>query len=465
MHPRHLVWDTAQGGTMHRMLRRSLSAALVLSLITTSAVTATSGASEAPTWERAACPFQLPPGQIEGETVDCGYLSVPEKRADPDSRIIRLAVAVFHHRGSGGHETPLIYLEGGPGGSPLKLLALRDFEGSYGPFLDAGRTVVFLDQRGVGRSQPALDCPAFVDLYLDLLGQPNDRIGSTAEGKRARKVKSLVDCARELEAVADLGAYNTAESAADIEDLRLALGYDQLDLWGTSYGSRLALAVMRDHPDAVRAAVLDAPLPPEADLYTTPDAYDRALTEVFQECARDPACDAAYPDLEDVFDETLERLDGDPAIVSVHDPLAGLQRDLVLDGPAFAEQVFRGLYSTGLRQALPGIIYDAHAGTFDTLLLTAQLDVLRQYFRSWGMYFSVLCHDEVPFSSRGGFEEARARHPRLAGMWEHFEIGPLTFDVCERWDAGVAPALENEPVVSDVPTLLMTGQYLSLIHI
>jgi hypothetical protein len=145
--------------------------------------------------------------------------------------------------------------------------------------------------------------------------------------------------------------------------------------------------------------------------------------------------------------------------VTLLDPIAGERVPLLLNGDAFVEQVFRGLYSTAMRQALPSVIYDAREGTFDTLLLISQQDLLRQYFRSWGMYFSVLCHDEAPFSSLEGFEAARARHPELAGMYDHFEIGPLAFEVCDSWDAGVAEARENEPVQSDIPTLIMTGQY------
>jgi hypothetical protein len=160
-----------------------------------------------------------------------------------------------------------------------------------------------------------------------------------------------------------------------------------------------------------------------------------------------------------VFLEAIERLDAEPVPVTLLDQIAGERVPLLMDGDAFVEQIFRGLYSTAMRQALPSVIYDAREGTFDTLLLISQQDVLRQYFRSWGMYFSVLCHDEVPFSSLESFEAARARHPELAGMYDHFELGPLAFEVCDAWGAGVAEGLENEPVHSEIPTLIMTGQF------
>ena len=437
-----------------------LTAAVVISLLVVAARGAPAAHAAEPTIEPGACPFQMPPGQVEGETVDCGYLIVPEERADPASRWIGLALAIFHPPGRITRPDPVVYLEGGPGGSPLKLIAIRDFDASYGSLLAQGYELILIDQRGVGRSEPALECPGFVELYLDLLDQRLDGDRLDGDAMRALKVEALTACAETLGVNADLSTYNSAASAADIEDLRVALGYERLDLWGTSYGSWLALAVMRDHPESVRSAVLDAPAPPQVDFYAdTPDSYARALDEVYAACAADEACDAVYPDLEAVFLETVERLDAEPVPVTLLDPLAGERVPLLMDGDAFLEQVFRGLYSTAMRQALPQVIYDAREGTFDTLLSIGQLDVLRQSFRSWGMYFSVLCHDEVPFSSLDGFEAARARHPQLAGMYDHFEIGPLAFEVCDAWGAGAAETLENEPVRSSIPTLIMTGQY------
>ena len=433
---------------------------IVASLLVAPTIGSPAAGSTDPVFEPGECQFQMPPGQVEGETVDCGYLVVPEDRANPHSRTIRLALAVFRPPGGNTNQDPVVYLEGGPGGSPLKLLAIRDFATSYAPVLSEGRELILVDQRGVGRSEPALECPGFVRLYLDLLDQRLEGERLDGDVMRALKVEALSDCAETLGATANLEMYNSAASAADIEDLRLALGYDQLDLWGTSYGTWLALAVMRDYPAGVRSAVLDAPAPPQVDLYAdTPDSFARALDEVFTACADDDACDAVYPDLEDVFLETIERLDAEPVSVTLLDPIAGERVPLLMDGSAFLEQVFRGLYSTAMRQALPSAIYDAREGTFDTLLLTSQLDVLRQHFRSWGMYFSVLCHDEVPFSSAEAFEVARARHPELAGMYDHFELGPLVFEACEAWGAGMAESDENEPVRSDIPTLIMTGQY------
>ncbi len=395
--------------------------------------------------------------------MECGYVVVPEDRSDPDSGTIRIATAIFHPPGGATHPDPVVYLEGGPGGSPLKLAGtLRDFDSSYRPFLESGRDLILVDQRGVGFSEPALECPAFSQLYLDLLDQ---RLGEDPERvsgdrMRALKVEALAACADDLRASADLGAYNTAEIGADIEDLRVALGLEQLNLWGTSYGTWVALAAMRDHPGGIRSVILDAPLTPEADVYVdAPSSFARALEEVFAACAADAECAQAFPELPAVLAATVERLDAVPVAVDILDPIEGRRVDMLIDGSTFLELVFRALYQAPMRAALPAMIADAREGEFSTLLNIAQLDVLRQGFRSWGMYYSVLCHDEVPFSSLEAFESAADEHPELAGMYSHFEIGPLPFELCPLWDAGAAPPTENRPVDGDIPVLITTGQY------
>jgi pimeloyl-ACP methyl ester carboxylesterase/putative hemolysin len=411
------------------------------------------------TFEEAPCPFKLPAGQVEGETIECGYLTVPENRADPEGREVRLAVAILRHPEGASEPDPIIYLEGGPGGSPLEM-RMANIDAYFEPVFDARRDIIVFDQRGVGYSEPALDCPAFTGLYLDLLDYEVEGERLTSQGVLDRKVESFLACAEGLRAIADLSAYNTAASAADVNDLRLALGYEKVNLWGGSYGTRLALGVMRDFPEGLRSVVLDAPYGPEVDLYrATPGSFDRALTVLVEECAADEACDAAYPNLRAVLFETVERLDANPVTVEVIDPMTGERHEKLLDGAGLVELVFRSLYDTSMRPVLPQAIYAAREGTFAAFLPTAMLDMLRQEFRSWGMYFSVLCHEEIPFSAREGFEAAVAEYPKFAGFFGGFEVGGLAYAVCPGWGAGRADARENEPVRSEVPALIMTGEY------
>jgi pimeloyl-ACP methyl ester carboxylesterase len=385
---------------------------------------------------------------------------VPENRRAPNGRKIRLAVAIFRHPDGKPEPDPIIYLSGGPGGSHLEIIAQTGFEASFGPLFAAHRDIVLFDQRGVGFSQPALDCPGYADVYFDLLDQTVQGEKLNAQARLDRRVKAFDTCAEELRKIADLSTYNTLESSADVNDLRVALGYDKVNLWGGSYGSRLALGVMRDFPRGLRSVMLEATYPPEADLYVeTPANFDRALSVLVRDCAADKACSAAYPNLREVLLQTARRLNESPVSVEVIHPTTRQRYSLLEDGDALLEQIFRGLYDSQLRPVLPQVIYDAGRGKFDTALQIAQLDMFRQDIRSWGMYFSVLCHEEIPFSSAAGFETALAKYPEFASFFEGFEVGGLSYAVCPHWQAGQAGPAENQPVSSDIPTLVMAGLY------
>jgi pimeloyl-ACP methyl ester carboxylesterase len=400
----------------------------------------------------------LPDGVTEGEDVECGYLVVPENRANAEERTIRLAIGIFHPSGGAAHPDPVVYLSGGPGGSALKLLWLAA-EG-FAPILEAKRDLIIFDQRGVGYSQPALDCPTMQERFADLLDSEWEGKPLNVSELRALKVEALSDCAVTLREIADLTQYNTAENAADVADLRLALGYEEINLWGASYGTRLALEVMRLYPDGIRSVILDAPYTPEADLYLElPGNFARALDGLFADCAADAGCNTAYPDLRKVFYKVLEQLGETPAETNVLHPLNRTRYPLLIDADMFVGLMFRGLYITELRPLLPQVIYKARDGKFDMILLVAQRELLLQDVRSWGMYLSVLCHDEIAFSSVEQFHAALAEYPEFAGFFGSFEAGDLTYDVCAVWGAGAADASANEPVASDIPTLIFSGEY------
>lgn len=410
------------------------------------------------TFQASPCPFPVPPDQVEGKTLECGYLIVPENRGDPKSRDIRIAVAIFRHPDGDPRPDPIIYLVGGPGGSILDIVARVGFEAQFGPMWAAGRDIILFDQRGVRYSQPALDCPAFEKLNTDLLDYEIDGQQLTPADRTARKVEAFRACAEELRKAADLSAYNSAENAADVNDLRVALGYDKVNLWGASYGTRVALGVMRDYPQGLRSAILEAIYPPEVDLYQgTPANFDRSLNLLLQECAADEACNTAYPDLRTVLFDTVEQLNRTPAAVEIIHPFRRERYPMALRGDDLLELLFRALYLAPVRPALPKMIYDASQGDFAGWLQVAREFLWRGELRSWGMYFSVLCHEEIPFGSAEAFAAEMARYPAYAGFFAGFEVGGLSDAVCPFWGAGQAEAAENEPISSDVPALVLTG--------
>jgi pimeloyl-ACP methyl ester carboxylesterase len=410
-------------------------------------------------FESAPCPMQLPSGQTEGETVECGYLVVPEDRANPEGDTIRLAIAIFHPPGGAAHPDPIVYLVGGPGGSALEFLFIS-FDAVFAPIFATERDLIVLDQRGIGYSEPALDCPAVAELGRELLDWEIDGKVLTDEESNELFLETVAACEEDLIAVADLTAYNTAANAADINDLRLALGYDQVNLWGTSYGTRLALGVMRDYPEGLRSVVLDSVYPPSVDLYMElPANAVRAFDTLFDGCAADAACNAAFPDLETVFFDTVDRLNETPGAYEVTDALTKERFDALLDGDTLVAMLFSFLYHTDVIPSLPQIIYDAAEGSFDLLALIQGSLMAQREAMSLGMQLSVQCNEELVFNSLEEYEALLADYPQLQGFLENALVGKPGFEVCEEWDSGQADPIENEPVVSDVPTLLLAGEF------
>jgi pimeloyl-ACP methyl ester carboxylesterase len=410
-------------------------------------------------FQPAACPFSLPSDLVEGESVECGYLSVEENRAASPGRLIRLAVAVFHPPGGATSPDPVIYLSGGPGASALELIRYQ-FDLLSGPAFAAGRDLVVFDQRGVGISRPALDCPGYDELGIDLLDRQVDGREMSEEEAGDLVLESLRACREELSKSADLSAYNTAASASDVEDLRLALGFQQVNLWGGSYGTRLALEVMRRYPGGLRSVVLDAVYPPDVDLNVeAPANYSRALERMFVACEANPVCSQAYPDLRRVFFETVDRLNADPVSREVENPFTGESYQSWMNGNTILALTFQLLYDSKIRYLIPQYIYAASQEDYTAFDQARGSLIGLIGLSSRGMMFSVQCHDELAFSSLEAFQAELARYPDLAGMYANSILGGLAYRACQFWDAGQAETSANQPVSSAVPTLLMNGEF------
>ena len=285
--------------------------------------------------------------------IRCGYLEVPEDWAAPDGRRIEIAYAVLESRSAQPVPDPVIYLEGGPGGSALTGIELRAaiFDG-----MREERDVVLFDQRGTRLSSP-LRCEA---LSLDLAFQGGEEAGGVGEGEEppppfpealgapfeimqeARQTPAAAAaaaCARELAAAGvDLRQYNSIASGNDTAALIQALGYDEFNLYGISYGTRLALTIMREHPESgLRSVVLDSAYPPEIEGFEQyPAEPHEVVIQLFADCALDPVCHAAYPDLKARFVALLDRLAEEPVVTEEGVPIT--DRDLI--------EVMQGLAST-----------------------------------------------------------------------------------------------------------------------
>lgn len=397
------------------------------------------------TFEEADCMFTVPPGQ----SPQCGYLIVPEDRSDPGGSTIRLATAIFPSTNSNPAADPLIYLEGGPGGAVLENLTLI-FDDFYAPLLEE-RDLILFDQRGVGFSEPSLFCEEYATAYTENLQR--DPVAEDIDD-----FAPLLACQERLLAEGvNLSAYNSAANAADVSDLRIALGYDEVNLFGVSYGTRLALTVMRDNPEGVRSVVLGATYPPQVDLYTDqPEGLVRVLELLFTDCEADDYCGATYPDFRDVFFDTMDGLNASPATISIPDPVAGGTIRAVVDGDRFLNTIFLTLYSSDLIPLMPQVVYEVSQGEYSTFAFMLASTIFVEQAVSRGMYFSVQCHEEAPFPSMSSSSDALDRMPELVAYFSELdEINNL----CDDWNSGEGDPIEGQPVSSDIPTLLIAGEY------
>ncbi|MDQ4076679.1 MAG: alpha/beta hydrolase [Chloroflexota bacterium] len=400
-------------------------------------------------WEEAECQFEAP----RHLTVECGYLTVPEDRNQPAGPTIRLHAAIVHSEAENLEPDPVLYLSGGPGGPALDWIGY--LAQSLGPVL-RDRDLVVFDQRGVGYSEPSLDCPEVADLFYETLEQ-----GLSREEEQAREREALLACRDRL--VADdvnLAAYNSAASAADVEALRRALGYESWNLYGGSYGTRLALTTVRDYPEGVRSAILESTVPLEVDLYAVfaPNAQ-RAFDLLFARCAADEMCSTTFPDLERTFYELVEQLDAEPITVKVLDRSTYEMKEVSFNGDDLIELLFNSLYQADRIPYLPKLIYDLRQG--NTIRLADWLEEefpSRNVIISEGVFASVMCGEEALFSQwepdGGTSSEKGGRVPALIDAWIATRLG-----VCETWGAGESDPIENEAVQSDIPVLILAGEF------
>jgi pimeloyl-ACP methyl ester carboxylesterase len=361
-------------------------------------------------------------------------------------------VAVFHSHSATPHPDPFLYLHGGPGGHILNQVPLGVVEQFDNVLAD--RDVILFDQRGVGYSEPALDCPEVTRHFYETLNEnlsPTDAI--------AQEVAARVACRdRLLTEGVNLAAYTTTASAADVEDLRHALGYPQWNLYGISYGTRLALTVMRDYPQGVRSAILDSTAPLDVDFFAdlAPNAQ-HAFNLLFNACAADPACNAAYPDLKTVFYGLVAQLTVEPVKLHVLNLFTGQFYTVDFDGEDAVDFLFDLLYDTSTIPLLPEIIYAAAGGDFTEVAQRLELSLIEPAFVSEAAPYSVWCSEESPFTTPELVAAADLDVDQP--IRDTFDATVQTFfDTCAVWGAVAADPIEDQPVASDIPTLILAGQ-------
>jgi|GEM_PF-1367899 len=391
-------------------------------------------------WEKVACPFDSRKALLP---VTCGRLKVPENYEDPKGRAIEIAVMIVSPPSKVDPENPVIFLNGGPGGTSLVFAErLVTTPGIRKTVVD--RDWVFFDQRGAGRSIPALYCP------------PGDLNGLKA--CRDQFIKQGVD----------LSQYNSARSASDMEALRKALGVKQWNLWGASYGSRLALTMARYYPSSVRSIVHDGPdLPEDQEIVEDLRGTEVALNKMFSKCAADAACASKFPQLRSRFLAAIPRLRQQPLSIGE----TRLDEGKVLS--FIRNSLFGGSYLT-LEYRVQNILayMDAAARGDGELMLRIEKRMTEQDHSSEpppktpfpvqgkhhvGLSLSIDCNEEKAFESMDEYQQAAAKSEIVRALFGE-DQGLGNFQACALWPSGRAEPIENTHVNYDGPQLAFTGE-------
>lgn len=366
---------------------------------------------------------------------ECTSLEVPENYAQPAGKRIRLHIAVLKPLTAKPAPDPLFFIAGGPGEASTQayLLEAAAFENVH-----AHRAIVLVDQRGTGQSNP-LDCP---------------EAASLAQPTPAEIAKQTEACLKQLEG--DPRFYTTSVAVKDLDRVRAALHYADINLYGISYGTRVALEYLREFPQHTRSVILDGVVPPDWNVgESTPQDAQRALDLIFKRCAEEPACGKAFPDLPAAFVQLEATLKQQPATVSLRNPLTGAPQTETLDWPTAASAVQLLSYTSETAALLPLLIHQA-AVAHDYVPLVANAEMVSRQINgavALGMHAAVLCTEDVPF-----YKTDTATQKTMADTY--LGAAPVTqlVETCKDWPRGVMEPDFKKPVVSSKPVLLLSGE-------
>ena len=419
-----------------------LASAVAASAVAASAVAASAVAAPAPASRASAATLALHecrlehPLRLASIAARCGVLTVPEDRSRPGGATIGLSVAVVPALNRRAAAAPLFLLAGGPGQGATAM-----YTSLAGAFARVNRNhdIVLVDQRGTGKSTP-LTCD-----YPDDWQATSDFMPALRQATLAclRKYGDRVRF------------YTSSAAVADLAAVREALQAPSIDLYGASYGTRVAQLYMRRFPATVHAVILDGvTYPAQAIGPETPLDGERALDLIVKRCQGSPDCAAAYPELPQDLEDLRRQFGPQKSTLTIDDPSSGLplkvefNRNMLSAGLRFLS------YNAAQASLLPALIHRAAQGALAPLaaqtVMTAR-QVADQL--ASGMQNSVICSEDLPFFAAAAIDRAA-----LSRTYQGLDQLDALVEICKLWPRGPVDADLHSPLQSDVPTLLLSGE-------
>jgi pimeloyl-ACP methyl ester carboxylesterase len=392
-------------------------------------------AEDAPTLPLIECRLEHPL-HLTSIPARCGTLRVPLDREHPKEGSVDLKVAVVPAINRRSTAAPLFLLAGGPGQSAMQVYVSLNAAFSR---INRNHAIVLLDQRGTGHS--SLQSCAYPEDWQE----PADPIPALR--------KATVEC------LAKLGPhvrfYTTSIAVRDLDDMRLALGYDQIDLYGGSYGTRVAELYMRRYPAHLQAVILDGvTYPQQAIGAETPQDAERSLNLIVARCLQTPDCAATYPQLQDDLTSLLREFGPKKTAVIIDDPNSGLPLEIEFNRRILDAALRMLSYSSMQASLLPTLIHGAAHGKLRPLAAQSVMN-MRQISDQLanGMQYSVICSEDEPFFAAANIDRAA-----MAKTYQGTDMMDALHEICALWPRGPVDADLHAPLRSEVPTLLLSGE-------
>lgn len=411
-----------------------------------------SGTGTSATFKTGPCPADQADA-LASLNASCGTLTVPENRSNPSEGKVQLPVAIIPSQKQPADPDPVVYMAGGPGANAIAQAGILVSVG-----LSQNRDLIIMNQRGVAYTEPNLACPEIDRFNAEAVGlrydSPDTGILHVAATKACHD--------RLVGQGIDLSNFNTSENSADFADLRTALKINEWNVYGLSYGTDLALSLMRDHPQGIRSVIIDAVVPPSAaSLGWTWTNANEAINNIFRACADQPACASKYGDLSAAFTAQVQKLEANPLTMTVHAPFGSV--DVVLDGGALVNWIGSIPDPVVPIPSIPAAIQELVQGR-PTLIASSRAtlaDPSAIGAIGYGLMYGVICSEWVPFEPASQIlVQGLLAFPTYPQSVLSLSPGlPFMTEDCGAWNVPKAPGSVRQVTVSSIPTLVMAGSF------
>ena len=381
----------------------------------------------------------------DSNKVSCYLIPVLKTTSTPSNGKIYLATVLTHALNK-SNEKPLLYLHGGPGIATLENVP-RYLQSKIWNQVREKRPIVFFDYRGTGFSEPAL-CPDMKDSISQF-----KKINSTAAARQSYKIALYKKCRNQLSAQGiEVSSFNTAQMADDADAIRKALQIDAWNVYGVSYGTTVALNLLRNHSKHINSIILDSPFPPNAPWLDFVRPFDTCFKVLEKKISTDPIAFSLFPSIRTDFVKAVARLNKNPIKLKKNDD----KSDYEFNGDDFAWSVWKAMLNPKSIPFVPLTIHEVGSG--NDSLLSKWVDAFNKP-NSFGRFSepqsdAILCYESRPRTADDTKASLLSKYPDFSSFYEDFEG-----EICDAWQPGSGSAEIFQPVKSNVPALILSGEY------